>query len=90
MQPPAAHAGSGSGEEGTPWPRQRRFPPAHATAASVRPARPADARALAALSEPFVRLGALRERPLGLYALHAADFLVVGRATTALSTAASP
>ncbi|GGT52100.1 GNAT family N-acetyltransferase [Streptomyces purpureus] len=42
----------------------------------VRPARPGDAAALAALSEPFVRSGALRERPLRLYAAHTADFLV--------------
>ncbi|WP_340384264.1 GNAT family N-acetyltransferase [Streptomyces sp. SS7] len=43
----------------------------------VRTACPADAAALAALSRPFVRSGALRERPLSLYAAHAADFLVV-------------
>lgn len=43
---------------------------------SVRPARPGDAAALAALSAPFVRSGALRERPFGVYAAHAADFLV--------------
>ncbi|WP_330172263.1 GNAT family N-acetyltransferase [Streptomyces sp. NBC_01498] len=42
----------------------------------VRPARPEDAAELAALSGPFVRSGALRERPLSLYAAHAADFLV--------------
>ncbi|MEU0387369.1 GNAT family N-acetyltransferase [Streptomyces chartreusis] len=42
----------------------------------VRPARPADAVALAALSQPFVHSGALRPRPVSLYAAHAADFLV--------------
>ncbi|MEU4485437.1 GNAT family N-acetyltransferase [Streptomyces purpurascens] len=44
---------------------------------SVRTARPDDATALAALSLPFVGSGALRERPLSLYAAHAADFLVL-------------
>ncbi|MGW6775298.1 GNAT family N-acetyltransferase [Streptomyces sp. NPDC055037] len=43
---------------------------------SVRPARPRDAAALAALSEPFVRSGALRARPFQIYAWHATDFLV--------------
>ncbi|MEU1177837.1 GNAT family N-acetyltransferase [Streptomyces sp. NPDC005820] len=43
----------------------------------VRAACPEDATALAALSRPFVRSGALRERPRSLYAAHAADFLVV-------------
>ncbi|MFE0102628.1 GNAT family N-acetyltransferase [Streptomyces sp. NPDC059009] len=42
----------------------------------VRCAREADAPELAALSEPFVRSGALRERPASLYAAHATDFLV--------------
>lgn len=42
----------------------------------VRPARPDDGAALAALSRPFVRAGALRERPLSLYIAQAADFLV--------------
>ncbi|MEU4269111.1 GNAT family N-acetyltransferase [Streptomyces sp. NPDC026092] len=42
----------------------------------VRTARPEDAEALAALSLPFVRSGALRERPLCLYADQASDFLV--------------
>ncbi|MFD7325305.1 GNAT family N-acetyltransferase [Streptomyces sp. NPDC059875] len=42
----------------------------------MRPARPGDAAALAALSRPFVRSGALRERPLSLYIAQAADFLV--------------
>ncbi|MFD9502570.1 GNAT family N-acetyltransferase [Streptomyces sp. NPDC060035] len=43
---------------------------------SVRSAREEDAAALAGLSQPFVRSGALRERPVSLYATHAADFLV--------------
>lgn len=42
----------------------------------VRTARPEDAAALAALSRPFVRSGALRERPVSLYADQASDFLV--------------
>ncbi|MGR3935939.1 GNAT family N-acetyltransferase [Streptomyces sp. BRA346] len=47
-----------------------------APTAPVRTARPEDAAELAALSRPFVRSGALRERPVSLYAAHAADFLV--------------
>ncbi|WSD73510.1 amino acid acetyltransferase [Streptomyces sp. NBC_01591] len=47
-----------------------------APTSSVRPARAQDAAALAELSRPFVRSGALRERPASLYAAHAADFLV--------------
>ncbi|MGW1957795.1 GNAT family N-acetyltransferase [Streptomyces sp. NPDC001920] len=47
-----------------------------AAAPAVRPARPEDAAALAALSRPFVESGALRARPLSLYAAHAADFVV--------------
>lgn len=43
---------------------------------SVRSAREEDAVELAELSRPFVRSGALRERPVSLYAAHAADFLV--------------
>ncbi|MFC5220509.1 GNAT family N-acetyltransferase [Streptomyces coerulescens] len=43
----------------------------------LRHARRGDAAELAALSRPFVRTGAVRERPLSLYAAHAADFLVV-------------
>ncbi|MFG3526995.1 GNAT family N-acetyltransferase [Streptomyces sp. NPDC047917] len=43
---------------------------------SVRPARAEDAAELAVLSRPFVRSGALRERPASVYAVHAADFLV--------------
>ncbi|MFD9225513.1 GNAT family N-acetyltransferase [Streptomyces sp. NPDC060064] len=43
----------------------------------VRSARRGDAAALAALSRPFVRSGALRERSLSLYASDATDFLVV-------------
>ncbi|MER8158252.1 GNAT family N-acetyltransferase [Streptomyces sp. NPDC094472] len=42
----------------------------------VRGARPEDAAALAELSRPFVRSGALRERPVSRYATRAADFLV--------------
>ncbi|MFH9002387.1 GNAT family N-acetyltransferase [Streptomyces afghaniensis] len=53
------------------------LPPAPLTATSVvRPARPEDATALADLSQPFVHSGALRPRPVSLYAAHAADFLV--------------
>ncbi|MFJ8532344.1 GNAT family N-acetyltransferase [Streptomyces sp. NPDC093591] len=44
---------------------------------ALRPARPENAPQLAALSLPFVRSGALRERPVSLYAAHASDFLVV-------------
>ncbi|MGX1881663.1 GNAT family N-acetyltransferase [Streptomyces sp. NPDC055287] len=43
----------------------------------VRSALSGDAAALAALSRPFVRSGALRERSLSLYASAASDFLVV-------------
>jgi amino-acid N-acetyltransferase len=43
---------------------------------SVRTARQEDAAALADLSQRFVRSGALRERPVSLYATQAADFLV--------------
>ncbi|MFD3699430.1 GNAT family N-acetyltransferase [Streptomyces sp. NPDC058646] len=43
---------------------------------TVRPARPDEGAALAALSRPFARAGALRERPLSLYVAQAADFLV--------------
>ncbi|MFE6667885.1 GNAT family N-acetyltransferase [Streptomyces sp. NPDC057697] len=43
---------------------------------SIRSARAEDAAELAALSRPFVRSGALRERPVPLYAAQAADFLV--------------
>ncbi|MEV6075581.1 GNAT family N-acetyltransferase [Streptomyces sp. NPDC052069] len=42
----------------------------------VRTAESGDAAALAALSEPFVRSGALRERPSAVYAARAADFFV--------------
>lgn len=42
----------------------------------MRTARPEEAVALADLSRPFMRSGALRERPVSLYAVHAADFLV--------------
>ncbi|MFI0240515.1 GNAT family N-acetyltransferase [Streptomyces sp. NPDC016845] len=47
-----------------------------ASAFSVRPAQNGDAPALAALSRPFVRTGALRERPVSLYLARACDFLV--------------
>nr|WP_262386836.1 GNAT family N-acetyltransferase [Streptomyces sp. TRM49041] len=43
---------------------------------SVRSAGHRDAAALAALSRPFVRSGALRARPFHVYAWHATDFLV--------------
>jgi N-acetylglutamate synthase-like GNAT family acetyltransferase len=43
----------------------------------VRSARRGDATALAALSRPFVRSGALRERSLSRYVSDATDFLVV-------------
>ncbi|MFP1624583.1 GNAT family N-acetyltransferase [Streptomyces sp. 5K101] len=43
---------------------------------SVRSARPDDAAALAALSRPFARSGALRERSQAQYASQAPDFLV--------------
>ncbi|MFK4071024.1 GNAT family N-acetyltransferase [Streptomyces sp. NPDC029674] len=44
---------------------------------TVRAAREEDAAALVALSRPFVRSGALRERPPSLYAAQASDFLVM-------------
>ncbi|MFF7779055.1 GNAT family N-acetyltransferase [Streptomyces tanashiensis] len=47
-----------------------------APAFSVRPAHAGDGPALAALSRPFARTGALRERPLSLYLSRASDFLV--------------
>ncbi|MCY0955996.1 GNAT family N-acetyltransferase [Streptomyces sp. H27-H5] len=43
---------------------------------SVRPAHRDEGPELAALSWPFVRAGALRERPLSLYLSRASDFLV--------------
>ncbi|MEU9032641.1 GNAT family N-acetyltransferase [Streptomyces sp. NPDC048383] len=43
----------------------------------VRSAHSGDAAALAALSQPFVRSGALRARSLSLYVADSADFLVV-------------
>ncbi|MEV5769799.1 GNAT family N-acetyltransferase [Streptomyces antimycoticus] len=42
----------------------------------TRSARPEDAAALAELSRPFACSGALRERPVALYATRAADFLL--------------
>ncbi|MFD4029820.1 GNAT family N-acetyltransferase [Streptomyces sp. NPDC058637] len=47
-----------------------------APAPSVRFARVEEAAELADLSRPFMRSGALRERPASLYATRAADFLV--------------
>ncbi|MFE7464067.1 GNAT family N-acetyltransferase [Streptomyces sp. NPDC057499] len=47
------------------------------TVPGVRPARREDAAELAALSGPFARSGALRERPVSLYAAHADEFLVM-------------
>ncbi|MFE5544293.1 GNAT family N-acetyltransferase [Streptomyces sp. NPDC056534] len=44
--------------------------------AVVRPAGPSDAAAVHRLSVPFVRAGALRDRPASRYARDAADFLV--------------
>lgn len=43
---------------------------------ALRPARAHEGPALAALSEPFVRTGALRGRPLSFYAARTSDFLV--------------
>ncbi|MFF8960218.1 GNAT family N-acetyltransferase [Streptomyces sp. NPDC014894] len=54
--------------------------PAAPPRTSVRRARDDDAEALHALSRHFFRCGALRERPLALYAADAADFLVAERA----------
>jgi amino-acid N-acetyltransferase len=62
----------------TATPRSAAPPHALVTPASrARTARRDEAAALAALSCPFVRSGALRERPVSLYAAHAADFLVL-------------
>ncbi|MCF3120880.1 GNAT family N-acetyltransferase [Streptomyces arenae] len=52
-------------------------PTRDSTAAPVRSARRRDAAALVALSWPFARSGALRERPGSFYVSDAADFLVV-------------
>ncbi|WP_369217723.1 GNAT family N-acetyltransferase [Streptomyces flavofungini] len=51
--------------------------PLSAPPSFVRSAREEDAPALAALSEPFARSGALRARPSSLYAAQAAEFLVL-------------
>ncbi|MGW0234284.1 GNAT family N-acetyltransferase [Streptomyces sp. NPDC002996] len=51
-------------------------PPRRSAPFTVRAARPGDAAALAALSEPFVRSGALRDRPVHVYTSRWADFLV--------------
>ncbi|WP_442806598.1 GNAT family N-acetyltransferase [Streptomyces sp. NBC_01022] len=56
----------------SPAPPMRGRAPAH----SVRFGCADDAGELAELSRPFVRSGALRERPVSLYAARAADFLV--------------
>ncbi|MFF3981377.1 GNAT family N-acetyltransferase [Streptomyces sp. NPDC001828] len=71
--PPAAPAALPPRAPATRWPGALR--PA-AAAFTVRPAREGDGPALAALSRPFVRAGALRERPLSLYLARASDFLV--------------
>ncbi|WP_151475938.1 GNAT family N-acetyltransferase [Streptomyces albicerus] len=61
----------------TAAPRPAPPPPALlAPTSAVRTAGRQDAAALLDLSRPFVRSGALRERPVSLYATHAADFLV--------------
>ncbi|MEV0573693.1 MULTISPECIES: GNAT family N-acetyltransferase [unclassified Streptomyces] len=52
------------------------LPALRVPASSVRFGRAEDAAELAALSRPFVRSGALRERPVPLYAARAADFVV--------------
>ncbi|MFF2011021.1 GNAT family N-acetyltransferase [Streptomyces sp. NPDC058195] len=51
--------------------------PSAAPGCAVRSARREEAEELAALSRPFARSGALRERPVSLYAARAAEFLVV-------------
>ncbi|MEU2025837.1 GNAT family N-acetyltransferase [Streptomyces sp. NPDC016469] len=51
-------------------------PPSLRRAPRVRTAGSGDAAALAELSRPFARSGALRERPDSLYAARAAEFLV--------------
>ncbi|GGR19865.1 GNAT family N-acetyltransferase [Streptomyces roseolus] len=51
-------------------------PTAAAPGFTVRAARRDEGPRLAALSRPFVRTGALRERPLSLYLARASDFLV--------------
>ncbi|MFJ7332960.1 GNAT family N-acetyltransferase [Streptomyces sp. NPDC101110] len=62
----------------TAMPRPAALPHARvAPAPPVRTARPDEAAALAALSGPFVRSGALRDRPVSLYTARAADFLVL-------------
>ncbi|MFB6519359.1 GNAT family N-acetyltransferase [Streptomyces sp. NPDC056401] len=68
LPPAAAHA---TLSPRTPAPRWQEVPEF-----SVRPARRDDGPALAALSQPFVYAGALRERPLSLYLSRASDFLV--------------
>lgn len=61
----------------TATPRPAPLPPGLlAPTPSVRSAREEEAAALAGLSQPFVRSGALRARPASLFASHAGDFLV--------------
>lgn len=61
----------------TATPRPAPLPyPSRPPSPRVRTAGAADAAALAELSRPFVRSGALRERPDTLYAAQAAEFLV--------------
>lgn len=64
----------------TPRPAPLPYPPLppanREPAPRVRTARPEDAAGLAELSRPFVRSGALRERPDTLYAARATEFLV--------------
>ncbi|MGW2474297.1 GNAT family N-acetyltransferase [Streptomyces sp. NPDC001665] len=60
----------------TAAPRSVSLPPPLGRAPRVRTAGSGDAAALAELSRPFARSGALRERPDSLYAARAAEFLV--------------
>ncbi|MFJ3882557.1 GNAT family N-acetyltransferase [Streptomyces sp. NPDC090077] len=66
--PPVALAPLPPRAPATRWHRAAEF--------SVRPAREDDGPALATLSRPFVRTGALRERPVSQYLAEARDFLV--------------
>ncbi|MFJ7627026.1 GNAT family N-acetyltransferase [Streptomyces sp. NPDC097595] len=60
----------------TAAPRPVPLPPSLGRAPRVRTAGSGDAAALAELSRPFARSGALRERPDSLYASRAAEFVV--------------
>ncbi|MFF7340332.1 GNAT family N-acetyltransferase [Streptomyces sp. NPDC008163] len=60
----------------TAAPRPVSLSPSPGRAPRVRTAGSGDAAALAELSRPFARSGALRERPDSLYAARAAEFLV--------------